>query len=427
MDTKVVWSLVTLGISHNTAPVYIREKVAFSKEQQNKALKQLVEIPQIDEAVILSTCNRTELYCHSNGNDVSHSIAQWISDFHAIDLGEFEKHSYIYYDDSVVRHAFNVAAGLDSMVIGENQILGQLKDAYHAANNAGTLGKELEKLFQHAFLTAKQVRTNTAIGSNPVSVAYAAVNLAQQFFDTLKDKNVLLVGAGETIALVAKHLEKQGVGNIIISNRSLESAKQLANSFAASVTTLDKVQNVLPNIDIVVTSTSSSIPVIGKGAVENAIKKRKHKPMYMVDLAVPRDIEPQVTELDDVYLYTIDDLESIIKDNLSSRKNAIDEAKSIIDFRVEQHIRKERARNAFNIIKNYRKKSEIIRDETLKKANDLVRQGKPIHEVLEFLSYTLTNKLTHVPTQTLNEAGQEDKKELLSVACKILGIRDSEE
>ena len=304
-------AFLALGINHKTASVAVRERVAFTPEKLVEALRELCRLTPSREAAILSTCNRSELYLEQDALAVDEVLA-WLADFHPLNVAELRDCAYVHADEAAVRHMMRVACGLDSLVLGEPQILGQMKSAYAVAREAGTVGPLLGRLFQATFSTAKTVRTDTAIGENPVSVAFAAVSLAKQIFADLHRSQALLIGAGETITLVARHLYEQGVKRIVVANRTLERASQLAEQFGAHAVLLSEIPNELVNSDIVISSTASQLPILGKGAVERALKQRRYKPIFMVDIAVPRDIEPEVGNLDDVYLYTVDDLHEVI-------------------------------------------------------------------------------------------------------------------
>ena len=419
--------LFTLGINHTTAPVEVRERVAISEQNLSHALKKLMNVPQVDEAAIISTCNRTELYCEvTELNEGKQGILSWLNTFHNLSSSDTEPYLYDHLDESVVRHIFRVACGLDSMVLGEPQILGQLKTAYQDANQAGTLGRNLNQLFQHSFNVAKKVRTDTAIGANPVSVASAAVSLSKQIFGDLTKHSALLIGAGETIELAAEHLKSAGVGNITVANRSIERAQKIAERVNGQGVSLSFVNEVLPKSEVVITATASTLPILGKGLVERALKERKHKPIFMVDLAVPRDIEPEVTNLSDVYLYTVDDLQNVIELNLQSRKEAADQAEEIIDLEVGKFSSWLRSQGVVHTVRAFREKAELHRDDVLEKAHKMIEQGKSTDEVLQYLAYTLTNKLTHEPTEALNLAGKEGKNELIEAARILLNIPPNE-
>ncbi len=415
-------TLIALGINYNTAPIAIRERLAFPADILDSTLKNLRNVRDISEAAILSTCNRTEFYCHTQNDDQA-PLIDWIAEAQLLKPSEFAPYLYSYKDIHSIRHMFRVACGLDSMILGEPQILGQMKTAYHAANQAGTLGKNLSKLFHHTFSTAKKVRTDTAIGSSPVSVAFAAVQLAQQIFDKLGEQTALLIGAGETIELTARHLHQHGIGRIIIANRTYDKAHALAMQFNGYAIALSEIPDHLAEADIVVSSTSSQLPILGKGRVESAIKKRKHKPMFMVDLAVPRDIEAEVEQLRDVYLYTVDDLQNTISQNMDSRRRAAEQAEEIIDTQVEHFLAWLRSQGAQETIRDYRTQAEILRDEMLQKALSQLNSGASAEEVVQRLAHTLTNKLIHTPCTQLREAGANDRHDLIAASREIFKLR----
>jgi glutamyl-tRNA reductase len=411
-------SLITLGINHKTAPLKLRERLAFTPQTLPEALLSLKKLPHIREASILSTCNRTELYCvTSEDNDMA--IIQWFSQFHGLDEGQIREHIYLHAHEETVRHAMEVASGLDSMVLGEPQIAGQMKDAYALANENGTIGQLLGKLYQRAFAVSKQVRTDTDIGSSPVSVAFAAVSLAKQIFGDLKQTTVLLVGAGETIELAARHLHAQGVNNVIIANRSVERAQKLADEFQGEAISLQNISEHLHRSDIVIASTASPLPIIGKGTVERALKKRKHQPIFMVDLAVPRDVEPEVNELDDVYLYSVDDLQSVIEENMENRLQAAEQARDIIDVQVSHFLDWQKSLGAVDVIAQIRQNTQDIRSEVLNKARRQLAAGQNAEEVLDFLANTLTNKFLHQPCTKLRQASQEERDDILNIAHEL--------
>ena len=418
-------TLLTLGINHKTAPVEIREKVAFAAENLAQALKELVSEEAVNEAAILSTCNRTELYCSLNSanRDV---LINWISHFHHLQNEELAPYIYSYADNEAVQHILRVASGLDSLVMGEPQILGQIKDAYTHANDAGAIGQQLNRLFQHTFSVAKEVRTNTAIGSNPVSVAFAAVSLAKQIFSNLNEHTALLIGAGETIELVARHLKEQGIKKMIVANRTVERAQLLASQFEAEAIPLAEMPDRLVEADVVISSTASQLPILGKGAVESALKQRKHKPIFMVDIAVPRDIEPEVGKLRDVYLYTVDDLHEVIEENRKSRQAAAEEAEEIIENQVEHFMGWLRSLDSVDTIRNFRAQAELTRDACIKQAERQLAAGKDPQDVLQELGRTLTNKLIHAPTAKMNQAAVEGRKTLLQAAQELFNLKDND-
>ena len=411
--------LFTLGINHKTAPVALRERLAFTPQSLPEALHSLIALEGIEEAAILSTCNRTELYCSSNQRP-DRLLIDWFSQFHGVDHNDLNSHCYSHDHTGTVRHAMQVASGLDSMVLGEPQITGQMKDAYALASSNGTVGRLLGKLFQHAFAVAKQVRTDTAIGSSPVSVAFAAVTLARQIFGDLNELTALLIGAGETIELTSRHLQSSNIGSMIVANRSMERASKLADQFSGAAISLQHISEHLHKADVVISSTASPLPILGKGTVESALKKRKHEPIFMVDLAVPRDIETEVGKLDDVYLYTVDDLQAVIDEGLQSRQQAAEEAVDIIEDQVVHFLDWQRSLGAVDIITEIRQHTGTISDAALDKARKQLASGQDAEQVIEQLAHTLTNKFLHMPSITLREACQSEDMELVDAARKLL-------
>lgn len=416
--------LLALGINHKTAPVDLREKVSFSPDSLPRALKDLTERPRVSEAAIVSTCNRTEIVCTVEDDTAANSVVDWFHHFHQIPREQLEPYVYAHPDQFAVRHLLRVACGLDSMILGEPQILGQIKSAYLTAVDAGTVGTLLGRLFQHTFAVAKQVRTDTAIGSSPVSVAFAAVSLAKQFFAKLSDHTVLLIGAGETIELAARHLRENGIGQMIIANRTVEKAHVLAQEFGAYGIGLSELASHLPEADLVIASTASQLPILGKGAIERAIKARKRKPVLMIDIAVPRDIEPEAGELEDVYLYTVDDLHDIIAEGLRSRQEAALQAEEMIDAQVQQFMGWLRSLDAVAMIRAYREQAESIRDAELEKARRMISRGVSAEEALLQLARALTNKLIHQPTAEMRQAGFEGRNEILDAARILFDLKD---
>jgi glutamyl-tRNA reductase len=417
-------TLFALGINHKTAPVEIRERVAFTPEKLPQAFSELTATNGVNEVAILSTCNRTELYCGIEGDD-SAPVRDWFSRFHNLKLEDVEPYFYAHPDRHAVRHILRVASGLDSMVLGEPQILGQMKQAYSTANNAGTVGQLLNRLFQHTFTVAKQVRTDTAIGASPVSVAFAAVSLSKQIFSDLSDHTALLIGAGETIELVARHLHESGVGRIIVANRTVEKAHNLAQEFGGYAIALSEIPDHLQEADMVISSTASQLPILGKGAVETALKRRKHRPMFMVDIAVPRDIEAQVGELEDVYLYTVDDLQEIIQEGLRSRQEAAQQAEEIIDTQVTHFMAWLQSLGAVDTIRDYRTHVETMRDELLQKHLTQLHKGQDPEQVMQELARQLTNKLMHAPCSNMKQAGYDGRAELLVAARELFNLKDN--
>ncbi len=415
-------SLRVIGINHKSAPVEIREKVAFSADGLEKRLQAIrsENKENNNEVIILSTCNRTEVYSFSNYT--KEDIAAWLPQQKNVNQDDLNQYLYQHTEDEAIRHIMRVASGLDSMVLGEPQIFGQLKTALKTASEHKTAGTTLKRLMQHAFSTAKKVRTQTGIGSNPVSVAFAAVNLAKQIFSKLDNKTALLIGAGETVELVGKHLSNANIKNIIIANRSIANATKLADELGGLGVSLQDIGEYLPDADIVISSTAAPMPVIGKGTVEGALKKRKHKPVFMVDIAVPRDIEAEVGDLDDIYLYTVDDLQSVIDDNLKSREKAAEQGEAMIDEEVDQFMGWLRAQDQIDLIKSYRDKISSIQEDTLNKALKLLKNGSSADEALNFLAHTLTNKLAHDATVAMNKAAHSGDHQLLEASDRILNL-----
>jgi len=412
-------SLLVLGLNHKTAPVDIRERITFGPDIIVGALRSLLEKPGLNEAVILSTCNRTEVYCGLTESEQD-EVGQWLSDFHGVELETISPYLYRHEGKDAIQHLLQVACGLDSMVLGEPQILGQVKSAYQTANVAKATGKLLGRLFQHTFSVAKQVRTDTAIGCSPVSVAFAAVSLARQIFSDLSEQTAMLIGAGETIELAARHLHQHGIGRIIVANRTLDRAHTLANQFDGYAISLTEIATHLSEADIIISSTASPLPILGKGAVESALQKRRHQPVFMVDIAVPRDIEAEVGKLDDVYLYTVDDLDEVIQENMRSRQEAALQAQEIIEQHTEEFMGWLRSLDAVTIIQNYRGQAENIRDEVLDRALRQLHNGKEPEEVLQYLAHTLTNKILHTPSAQIREAGFQGQHSLLKAADALL-------
>ncbi len=424
-------NLIALGINHNSAAVEVRERVAFAPEQVTEALADCCSAAQLDEAVILSTCNRTEIYAIVPANtvlaDKAVQLIDWMANYHHLSAAELRESAYHHEAEQALTHIVQVAAGLDSMVLGEPQIFGQLKSAYAVASEAGTVSNELARIFQRVFSIAKKVRTDTAIGENPVSVAYAAVDLAGHIFSDLSKCNALLVGAGETIELVTRHLIEAGVSNIVIANRTLGRARELAQKFGAEAVLLAEIPDRLPAADIVITSTASQLPILGKGAVEQAVKARKHRPVLMVDIAVPRDIEPQVGDLRDVYLYSVDDLREIVDQNLRSRQSEARKADVIIDEGVAAYVQEKKRMGAVDAVKDYRGMAEGLRQQELDKALRSIARGDDPEKVLNQFSRGLTNKLIHAPTAGLKQISADGRQDQLRRARKLLGIAEPEQ
>ncbi|GLS91212.1 glutamyl-tRNA reductase [Psychromonas marina] len=416
-------SLFALGINHQTASVALREKVAFSPESLLDAYQQLLAQPNVLEAVIVSTCNRTEIYGHVELENCQ-TVIDWFCGFHQIAQSELLKSLYCYHDEKAIQHLFRVSCGLDSLVLGEPQILGQIKQAFSTAGQAKSVSKLLNRWFQHAFTVAKRVRTETQIGANAISVAFAAVCLAKQIFSDLSKSRVLLIGAGETIELVGKYLVEHNVPNITIANRTLSRAMGLVEQFDAHAITLEEIPTHLSDADIVISSTASPLPIIGKGMVESALKKRRHQPMLFIDIAVPRDIEAQVGELRDAYLYSVDDLHGIIEENKQARQEAAIEAEKIIEDCIVDFCHWLESLKAVESIRNYRNNSELLRDELLARAISSLEKGGDPQKVVKALAFKLTNKLIHYPSQALTQVSQSGDDNELQILRSALGLNE---
>jgi len=428
-------ALVLIGINHTTAGIALREKVAFPPDVVADALRQLGGIADVHEVVLVSTCNRTEIYlAFQAGDDAAidnrelvdrqQIIVSWLADYHKLDVEELAHNSYFFGNEDVVRHLMKVSCGLDSMVLGESQIFGQIKSAYAVSKDLEVVGGSLGKAFQHAFTIAKEVRTDTAIGENPVSVAYAAVALAERIFSKLNSLQVLLIGAGRTIELVAKHLVEKGVQEIIVANRTLDNALDIASRINGHGVLLSDIPEKLIATDIVVSSTNSQLPLLGKGSVEKALKQRKHKPMLLVDLAVPRDIEEEVGEIADAYLYSIDDISDVIEDGVKSRAEAAAEAHSIIERGIEEYLKQLRSLNAVATLRAFRAKAETIRDLELEKAIKALENDESPEEILNSLARGITNKLTHTPSVQMKKASAEGRNDLLELTQELFDLQE---
>ncbi len=414
-------ALLTLGLSHHTAPLDVREQVAIAPEQSNDALRGLLAADGIRHAAILSTCNRTELYL--DGADTAHASAtEWLSRYRRLPDTLLAPYLYRYRDEAAVRHVLRVATGLDSLVLGEPQILGQLKGAWRQAREAGTLGPELERLFQRSFAVAKRVRSGTNIGANPVSVAYAAVRLARQIYENLADCTVMLIGAGDTMELVARHLREQGCTRLVVANRSLDRAQALAERFSGYAVALDDLPTHLAEADIIISSTASPEPVLRRPMLESALRKRRRRPVFIVDLAVPRDVESTVAELDDIFLYTVDDLRGVIEHGLNLRREAAEEAERMIDLEVGHFMEWLRGQDAVPAIRRYREIAEDQRDEVLAQARAMLNRGEAPEKALEFLAHRLTRRLMHPPSVHLRTAAERSRGEALAAAQLLLGL-----
>ncbi len=415
--------LFAFGINHRTAPLDVREQVAFPQDAMERALHDLVQHHPVGEAAIVSTCNRTEVYCST---DKPEEATHWLADFHHLQAQELEPYLYKLPREQAVKHAFRVASGLDSMVLGEPQILGQLKEAVKSAEHAGTLGMLLHKLFQRTFFVAKEVRTSTEIGTNSVSMAAAATRLAERIFGDIGEQRVLFIGAGEMIELCASHFAARHPKHITVANRTIERARLLAQRFNAQAIALNELPEQLALHDIVVTCTASPLPILGKGMVERAIKVRKHRPIFMVDLAVPRDVEPEVAELDDVFLYSVDDLADIVKEGLDSRQGAVAQAEAIIDSNVVNFMHWLESRELVPTIRALRDQAERYRRHELERAMKLLAKGEDPQKILELLSNGLTNKFLHIPSQALNHATDDERDDLVGLVNRLYQLHRPE-
>lgn len=415
--------LFALGINHHTAPLAVRELVAFDPASLSQALHDLLRGHSVHEAALLSTCNRTELYCTT---DHPQAAADWLASYHALPPEKIQPYLYQHPQQSAVRHMFRVASGLDSMVLGEPQILGQMKQAARIAEEAGTLGTLLGKLFQRTFSVAKEVRSTTAIGANTVSMAAAAVHLSARIFDSIAAQRILFIGAGEMIELCAAHFAGQKPRQLTIANRTIERAEALAHRFSGDALRLNDVAERLANYDIVVSCTASSLPIIGLGMVERALKSRRHRPMVMVDLAIPRDIEREVGELDDVFLYTLDDLGQIVESGLESRQAAVIEAEAIIDERVQGFFHWLASRETVPTIRALRDAAERMRRHEIEHALKLLARGDAPDKVLDALSHGLTNKFLHAPTQALNQAEGDERADIAALISRLYHLSSTD-
>lgn len=415
-------SLIAVGINHKTAPVTLRERVAFDPQNIPSALLEVTALQDISEAAILSTCNRTELYCQLQQGDAN-AVIQWLADYHHLSLDELQDYLYVHPDQDAVRHMLRVGSGLDSMILGEPQILGQLKQSFNQANDSGTLGSMLNRLFQHTFTVSKQVRTDTAIGASPVSIAFAAVSLAKQIFGELNQQTAMLIGAGETIELVARHLADHNIGRLIVANRTAQRAHDLAVQFSGYAIALDELSSHLAEADIIISSTASSTPVVSEQLIRQCLRKRKHKPVFIVDIAVPRDVEPAVGELDDVYLYTVDNLQDIIQENLSSRQEAAEQAEEIVAAQTLQFMDWVHSLDAVDTIRAIRENAQHNQAAVLSKAQQMLKKGASAEEVLKYTAHTLTNKFLHSPSSHLRQAGSKKRTHLIEAARELFGLK----
>jgi glutamyl-tRNA reductase len=418
--------LLAVGLNHTTAPVSLREQLALAPDQIGKAVQSARSwfarqggVNDAQEAAILSTCNRTEMYAASSLPNPLDASAQFLAHYHALNYAELRPHLYLLPQHDAVRHAFRVASGLDSMVLGEPQILGQMKDAVRTAEQAGGLGTYLHQLFQRSFAVAKEVRTTTEIGAHSVSMAAAAVRLAHRIFDRIADQHVLFIGAGEMIELCAAHFAAQNPKSITIANRTMERGEALATRYEGNAIRLAELPEQLHRFDIVISCTASTLPLIGLGLVERAVKARRHRPIFMVDLAVPRDIEPEVARLDDVFLYTVDDLAQVVQTGMESRQAAVRQAEAIIETRVESFMHWVGDRAVVPVIRELHESSEALRLAELERARRMLARGDDADAVLEALSRGLTAKFLHGPQQALHQAQGDERARLADLLPQL--------
>jgi glutamyl-tRNA reductase len=417
-------ALLALGLNHQTAPLSLRERVAVADAQLAQALRELRAQTGISECALLSTCNRTEIYAQVEPG-AEEQPGRWLAQHHGLHYEQIEGYLYRHVDGEAVRHLYRVATGLDSLVLGEPQVLGQVKQAWMLARDGGTLGSSLDRLFQHSFSVAKRVRTDTAIGLHPVSVAYAGVRLAQQAFAALDQATVMLIGAGDTIELAARHLAEQRTRRLLVANRTLAHAQALAEQYRGYALPLSQLDAHLAEADVVISATAAREPILRRPQVEAALRQRRHRPMFLLDLAVPRDIAPEVGELGDVFLYTVDDLEQVIEENRRSRREAADQAETIIDLQVQHFLAWWRGSVRQDPLRRMRERGEAEREAVLTRASQMLAAGKPPEEALRFLAHTLTNKLLHAPSAALREAAQQGDLDLLRAAERLFDTQES--
>jgi glutamyl-tRNA reductase len=418
--------LLAVGLNHTTAPVSLREKVAFPADQIGQAVAAArawfgtnLSVAKPSEAAILSTCNRTEIYAAASMPDGIDATAHFLANYHKLPYSELRPYLYTLPQDNAVRHVFRVASGLDSMILGEPQILGQMKDAVRQADAAGGLGTYLHQLFQRTFAVAKEVRSTTEIGAHSVSMAAAGVRLSQRIFEKISEQHILLIGAGEMIELCATHFSAQNPQSLTIANRTQERGELLAHRFNGRAIRLAELPDQLANFDLIISSTASTLPIIGLGMVERAIKARRHKPMFMLDLAVPRDIEPEVGRLDDVFLYTVDDLGAAVQSGIENRQAAVAQAEAIIETRVQSFMHWVESRNMVPLIQELHEAGEFMRLAELERARKLLARGEDIDTVLDALSKGLTAKFLHGPQQALNHAQGDERARLANLLPQL--------
>lgn len=418
---EIPMRLVVVGLNHKTAPLALRESVAFSDEQLPDALSELQGLPGISEVTLLSTCNRSEVYAAGEAGS-EQIITRWLQEKAGDQQQALPDHLYQHHGRDCALHSLRVASGLDSMMLGEPQILGQMKQAYQQAQDTHSCGPLLSRLFEHAFSGAKKVRTETEIGANPVSVAFAAVSLAKRIFADFASHSALLIGAGETIELAARHFADQGLGRMVVANRNAERARALASHYRGYAIGLEDIDAHLAEADIVLASTASPTPILSKPSVKAALKQRRRKPMFMLDLAVPRDIDPAVAELEDVYLYAIDDLQGVIEDNLRNRQEAVRYAEAMLEIRADEFMRWLASRDAAGMIATLHNRSLEDQQAVVDKARRMLAQGKPVDDVLNYAASHLAKRLLHGPSVALREAGDDEREQLIQAAMRLFQL-----
>ncbi|MEM7252334.1 MAG: glutamyl-tRNA reductase [Pseudomonadota bacterium] len=419
-------SIFAFGLNHTTAPLDIRERVSLTPDATPAALLALSDVNGVNEAAIVSTCNRTDLYCEI-APDASNRAMDWFGTYHNFNPGELQPYLYQHRHKGAVRHLLRVASGLDSLVLGEPQILGQVKDAHRFARDAGTSGRVLDRLFQHTFSVAKKVRTSTEIGANAVSVAYAAVSLARQIFGDLSNTTALMVGAGETVELACRHLAKQSIGRLVVANRTVTNARRVASQFGGYAIGLNELPQHLAEADILICSTGSPNAVVTLEAMREALTSRRHRPVFIVDIAVPRDVEAAVGDLADVYLYTVDDLESVVNENRRNRAQAATLAEELVEDQVDEVMGWLDALAVSETIASYRRQAEATRDAVLMRATKMIEKGESREKIARFIANTLTKKLIHAPTSGLRRAAEDGRFDVIDVANDLLGIREEDD
>jgi glutamyl-tRNA reductase len=415
--------LFAFGINHQTAPLALREQVVFNAENLVQALRDLVDRNPVKEAAIISTCNRTEVYCDTAE---PRQALRWLADYHQLKTQHLDPYVYQLPREHAVKHAFRVASGLDSMILGEPQILGQFKDAVRSAEQAGTLGLLLNKLFQRTFSVAKAVRSETDIGASTVSMASAAVRFAERIYPSIAEQSALFIGAGEMIELTATHFGARHPRHMTFANRTVERAQQLAERFRGRAISLNDLPSQLAVHDIIVSCTASMLPIIGKGLIESALRARKHRPLLIVDLAVPRDVETEVGAMDDVFLCTVDDLGRIAREGLDKRESAVAQAEAIIETQVGDFMQWLDNRELVPTIRALRDEAERARRQELERAVRSLARGDNAEQVLEQLSHSLTNKFLHAPTHALNHANEDDREQLVNMLRRLYQLKQSE-